>query len=519
MPYFRESHCPSPATTLRIAPFLLLGLFALLCVAHLPAQTAPLAQRLDQLWKQDPFPDKAFAGLVVLDPANGRVIFSRNGSRLFTPASNTKLFSTALALTKLGPEHRMETEVRAEGELFEDAGLLRGDLVLVGKGDPSIRARTFPYSKDTARQRDYSLPAMEDLANAVVARGILIIEGDVIGDDTAYLWEPFREGWAQDDALYAYGAPVSALTLNDNMQRILVVPGMREGEPARLSLQPDLEYFDILNEVQTTKGAKAALAWERLPGRLLLFRGALPPGAPPRVEQIAVDDPALFAAEYFRQALLRRGVEIRGVARARHRMSAEHLPDDKAAQHAAPHTVIHIRLSPPLSELITVVNKESQNLHAELLLCEVSRAQGGVGSRTEAIAELRRFLASIGASLDGIAFADASGLARMNLISPEVTARLLAAMWNGNHRQVWLHSLPIGGKDGTLSGRFGESVLGEAISAKTGTLRGVAALSGYARTKSGKVLVFSAMVNNHGGPSREAREFIDKLALEVAGTP
>lgn len=509
-----------PHKLFRYCPTLLAVLLALLSAGPSGAQTRSLAQRLDQLWKQEELPEGAFAGLAVLDPATGRLLFSRNGSRLFTPASNTKLFSTALALAKLGPEYRLETEVRAEGELFEDAGILRGDLVLVGKGDPSIGARQFPYSRESSRHRDYSIPAMEDLANAVVARGIRVIEGDVVGDDTAYPWEPFREGWAQDDALHAYGAPVSALTLNDNTLRLTIFAGMRDGEPARLSLQPDLEYYDILNEVHTVKGAKASLKWERISGqRLLLLRGTLPPGAPPRIEQVAVDDPALFAAKYFRQALLRRGVTIRGSARARHRTSAEYSVGDKAEQEVRAGTVIHVRLSPPLSELIAMVNKESQNLHAELLLCEVARAQNGVGSRTAAIAELRRFLVSHGAAIDGVAFADASGLARMNLVSPETTARLLAAMWNGSHRQAWVDSLPIGGKDGTLSGRFSGSALGESVFAKTGTLRGVAALSGYVKTRSGKVLAFSAMVNNHGGPGSEARQFLDKLALEIAATP
>ncbi len=414
----------------------------------------------------------------------------------------------------------METELRMEGELLPASGRLRGDLVLVGKGDPSIGGRIYPYSRDTARQRDHTLPALEDFVDAVLARGIQVIEGDIVGDDTAYLWEPFREGWAQDDALYEYGAPVSALTLNDNAVRITIRPATKVGDTAEITVQPESEYFDILNEVTTTKGATARLDWERVPGeRLLILRGELPPGSSPRVERVAVDDPALFTAHVLRQALLRRGIEVKGNARARHRLPAESDIPAAEAEHQPSSSLIHVRLSPPLSELITVVNKESQNLHAELLLCEVARVKTGVGSRKEAFNEMRRFLAAAKVSPGAALLSDASGLARLNLVSPEATAGLLSAMWQSPHRDLWVASLPVGGDDGTLRNRFSGKPLASSISAKTGTLRGVTALGGYVRTRSGKVLAFSVMVNNHGGPSRQARAFLDTIALEIASLP
>lgn len=479
-----------------------------------------LALRLNALWKRELVPQRAFVGAAVVDVSSGELLFSRNGSMLFVPASNAKLYSTALALSSLGPDYRMETELRMEGEFLPASGQLKGDLVLVGKGDPSIGGRQYPYSRDTERQRDDSLPGLEAFVDAVLARGIRVVEGDIIGDDTAYLWEPFHEGWAQDDALFEYGAPVSALTLNDNAVRLTIRAGAQPGEPVDITIQPESEYFDILNEVRTVKGATARLEWERIPGqRLLVLRGELPPGAPARLERVAVDDPALFTAHVLRQALLRRGVTVRGNARARHRLPAEAATGGGTPETLPVSTLVHLRLSPPLSELIMVVNKESQNLHAELLLREVARAKNGLGSRTDAISEMGRFLASAKVNRDGAILADASGLARLNLVSPESTAALLSAMWNGPHRDLWVASLPIGGDDGTLRNRFSGSPLASAVSAKTGTLRGVTALGGYARTRSGRVLAFSVMVNNHGGPSSQARAFLDTIAIEIASLP
>ncbi|MCW5964047.1 MAG: D-alanyl-D-alanine carboxypeptidase/D-alanyl-D-alanine-endopeptidase [Bryobacterales bacterium] len=479
-----------------------------------------LAARLDGLWRRELVPQRAFAGAAVVDAASGELLFSRNGTMLFVPASNAKLYSTALALSRLGPDYRLETELRMEGEFLPASGQLKGDLVLVGKGDPSIGGRQYPYSRDTERQRDDSLPGLEAFVDAVVARGLRVVEGDIIGDDTAYLWEPFHEGWAQDDALFEYGAPVSALTLNDSAVRLTIRAGSQPGEPVDITIQPESEYFDILNEVTTVKGVTARLEWERIPGqRLLVLRGELPPGAPARMERVAVDDPALFTAHVLRQALLRRGVTVRGNARARHRLPAESFPAGVIPDAPPASTLVHLRLSPPLSELITVVNKESQNLHAELLLREVARVKNGIGSRLEAINEMRRFLASAGVVRDGAMLTDASGLARLNLVSPESTATLLSAMWKGPHRDLWVASLPIGGDDGTLRNRFASNPLASAVSAKTGTLRGVTALGGYARTRSGRVLAFSVMVNNHGGPGSQARAFLDTIAIEIASLP
>ncbi|MCU0227959.1 MAG: D-alanyl-D-alanine carboxypeptidase/D-alanyl-D-alanine-endopeptidase [Bryobacterales bacterium] len=485
------------------------------------ARSNSVAERLEPLLRRLSLPGQAFVGLAVADPDTGELLYTSSGNMLFVPASNTKLFATALALSRLGPDHRMETRLSMDGAFLPARGELRGHLILAGAGDPSISGRTYPYAAETARQRQDPLAALEPFADAVAARGIRVIHGDIIGDDTAYDWEPFREGWSQDDALYGYGAPVSALTVNDNALRMTIRPGAKAGEPAVIELTPEIGYFDVLNEVATVQGGAARMDWERLSAqRLLVVRGQLPAGSPAHAETVAVDDPALFAAHALRHLLLQKGVEVRGVARARHRMHFQPgTRDGETNQRPADSSLIHLRLSPPLAELLAVVNKESQNLHAEMLLLEVARAASGSGSRARAFQELSAFLREARIAPEAVRLADGSGLARLNLVSPEATVALLSAMWRGPHRAVWLASLPVGAAEGTLRNRFAGDARAAAILAKTGTLRGVIALSGYARTPSGRTLAFSAMVNNHGGPSSQSREFLDTIALELASLP
>ncbi|MDZ7637107.1 MAG: D-alanyl-D-alanine carboxypeptidase/D-alanyl-D-alanine-endopeptidase [Bryobacterales bacterium] len=480
-----------------------------------PSKSLSLPARLSKLWRRETLPTRAFAGLAVVDAVSGETIASENAAYLFVPASNVKLYSTALALHRLGPEHRVSTQVLAGGSFDEPSGVLRGNLILQGGGDPSMSSRRFPYSIETEDLRDYPIPALEELADELLTRGIRQIDGDVIGDDSKYVWEPFHEGWAQDDALYGYGAPVSALSVNDNLIEITVAPAAVVGEPATVSIRPALPYYDILNRAVTTAKPGSRIEWERAPGQQLILRGGIAPRASAWKGKVAIDDPALYAARYLRDALLRRGVRVSGGARARHQLAGAASGSPPADSLA----VLARHQSPPVAEIVHTVNKESMNLFAEMLLLEVAHASGGTGSREQGLRELRNFLAGIGIAPDAVSIADASGLARLNLVSPQATVQLLRSMWRGPHRQIWLESLPVGGRDGTLERRFGDSPLASSIRAKTGSLRGVSALSGYATTRSGKTFAFSAFVNNHPGSSRIARDFLDRIALEIAGSP
>ena len=304
-------------------------------------------------------------GIHGADAATGAPLYAFKEDRPLLPASNLKLFTFALAMDRLGPDYRFSTRV-----LVEPAG----DLVLVGSGDPSLSGRVYPYKKDTPAGSP--LDPIEELAAQIVRRGIRRIDGDVVGDDRLYPWTPYPPSWSVDDTERDYGAPVSALSLDDNNVAITIQPGSRPGEHASMSMSPPVEFLTIDHRVVTVpRGAASAnglpaIRLRQVPGsRQWIVTGSIPAGSAAVTEYLPVDDPAAFAAAALYDALVRRGVAIRGRPVARHRAPG--------VEYAAPAgTEVAARQSPPLADLVRVAEKVSQNLHAELLLREIGRVRG-----------------------------------------------------------------------------------------------------------------------------------------------
>ena len=415
------------------------------------------------------------------------------------PASNMKVLTTSLALLRLGPDYRFTTRLVREPS---------GDVVLIGSGDPSISGRVYPYSKDNSTGPP--LRALEDLADRAVAAGLTRVDGDIVGDDRLYPWAPYPPSWTEDDMIRDYGAPVSALTLNDNVIGITIHPGAAEGDAAQLSLSPAFEYYAIDNRIMTVaKGGEARIRISRVQNtRQLLLWGSIPAGHQAIGETLAVDDPALYAAEAFYDALARRGVAISGKAVARHRA----VDDD---YDPGPSEELASRVSPPLVELLQVTDKTSQNLHAELMLREVGRATRYMGTREAGLEEMATLFKEAGASAGDARVEDGSGLARNVMVTPRLMTRVLTYLYNSKYRDSWISMLPVGGEDGTLKNRLCCTVDAANIHAKTGTLSRAIALSGYAQSKTHGWLAFSIIVNSFSAPSTDVRKWIDKIALEL----
>ncbi|MGE5647206.1 MAG: D-alanyl-D-alanine carboxypeptidase/D-alanyl-D-alanine-endopeptidase [Acidobacteriota bacterium] len=470
---------------------------ALLVAAASLASAEPLHRRVERILAERPAARRAFWGVRAAEASTGRVVYETNARRLFLPASNAKLFTTAFALMRLGPDYRFETTVRRDGN----------DLVLVGGGDPTLSGREIPYHKGPGVPGN-PLQAIETLADQVFASGIRSVPGDVVGDDTAYVWEPYPEGWAQDDLVWDYGAPVSALTVNDNVFTLRL---RAAGRLASVILSPPLEFYSIDNRVRAGPGLASQVRVERLPGsrqlRLWGTMGSDPPGEKQML--LAIDDPALYAARALADALERRGIAVAGRPVARHRWANE-------AAAAPAGVVVARRTSPPLIELLRVIDKVSQNLHAEIVLREVARVRHGVGSREAALDEELKFLGEAGIGPEEVRFADGSGLSGSDLVSPEAVVKLLAHMYRMPQREAWISLMPVGGEDGTLAERFGGASAARRIHAKTGSLSQVASLSGYIESRTRGVLAFSILANNFNAPGAEIRRVIDRLALAFA---
>lgn len=453
---------------------------------------------------------RAFWGIRVVRVEDGVVLYEDNPDHFFVPASNTKLFTTALAIERLGPDYRFRTAI--VGKAPEANGVIRGDLRIVGGGDPAISGREYPYRKD-ARPSD-PVRAVEEMVDQVVAKGVRRVDGDIVGDDSAYVWEPYPEGWALDDSVWEYGAPVSALTFNDNAMTLRIRPGPEANRPARFQLAPDVGYFMIDNRVTTSSSGARNIQLDRPSGsRYVRVWGSIPPGDRGMSILIAADDPALYTAAVVRDALVRRGVVVSGKASAQHRPVGSANGSTKAGD-----AVVELarRDSPPLLEILRVIDKVSQNLHAEIVLREVGRVRRKEGSRQAGLEEMRGFLQEAGIGGGEYTLEDGSGLSRLNLVTPAAVTKLLVAMSRSAHASAWRDLLPVGGEDGTLSDRFKGMRDGSRIRAKTGTLSHVTALSGYVDSVTNGALAFSILVNNYNSSSRDIRAIVDKIGSVIA---
>jgi len=469
-----------------------------------------LADRIQKVLDRTPAAHNAFWGIQIVDAATGRTLYDLNSNRFFVPASNTKLFTSALALTRLGPDYTFLTRVLAEGSPDAE-GRIHSPLILAGGGDPTLSGRELPYR--VGPPSGNPLAAIEDLAAQVAARGVKRVEGDIIGDDTWYVWEPYSEGWSVDDLEYDYGAAVSALTLNDNTLNVSVEPADRAGEPAILTLAPPIEFYRIENRVRTVEGTARRIGFERDPGGFQVrLSGAIPLHARADTLALGISDPARFAALAFRQALEACGIVVDGAAVSRH-LYRDEVPDLRQAPPGADLSGAELarRVSPPLIQDLQATVKESLNLHAEMALRTVGRVRRNVGSIEAGLDELRALLGEAGVEPGGWNINDGSGLARLNLVTPATVTKLLRFMLASTAHDAWLSLLPVAGQDGTLGSRFNGAPAAGRVFAKTGTVAHVSALSGYAQRADGSWIVFSILANNYNGSAGEIRGAMDSI--------
>ena len=513
-------------------------------IAHVRANgVARLARQIDALLTT-PAAAQAHWGISVTT-LDGRVVYEKNDAQLFAPASNAKLFTTASALALLGQNATVETRVIAAAA--PDAqGTVRGDVTLVGTGDASMSGRSYPYNGKTNRPNP-PLGALASLADQLQQRGVRRVQGNIVGDDTAFPWEPYGTGWAWDDLEWSWGAPVSALTINDNVVYLAVMPGAQPGDPLTFAWNPDEtnSYYTVSNTARTSAaGSQPSLGLDRqLGSREIRIFGTLPAGGSAKHLAIAIQDPAEFAAMAFRQMLTSRGIAITGTAVARHRPSSDTaiyeqsvlrpltLPvatttsgvkSEPSLQPAASQpsggVVLASRTSVPLLEDLTVTNKVSQNLHAEILLRLLGKQYGADGSIVEGARVVRAFMLRAGIEPQDFFFYDGSGLSSQDRVTPRAVTALLryaaAQPWGAQFRTT----LPVGGVDGTLSERFTHGPLRGQVFAKTGTLGEVNALSGYVTATGGRTLVFSVICNGHMPEARGITLAMDSIVADVAAT-
>jgi len=479
------------------------------------AHDQAMTRALDRLLAA-PVSAGGFWGVYVYSLDRHRVLYDHNGERWFTPASNAKLFTLAAALHQLGPDFRFHTAVTSTAAP-DAAGVVAGDVVLAGVGDPSLNGRGYPYS---VPPQPPLLPydvwrVPRALAQQIKSKGITHITGAIIGDASYFAPAPYPDGWSIGDRIWDYGAPVSALTVNDNTRFLEIAAGAEAGTPVRLRWAPEIDLPAMVNTATTAAagtGSQLRLAADPLhPGGLVLS-GTLGMDSRGDLEALAVQNPAQFAAAMLRQALIEAGIAVDGDARA------QLAPTPTAA--AAGYELGGWD-SPPLAQILQATAKESQNLEAELMLRVLGKLGGDAGvraSRGESAAGegvVQGFLHDAGLGATDAELVDGSGLARTDLVTPAGIARLLEYMSRQPEAAVWRDLLPVAASDGTLLHRFRHTPAAGVVEAKTGSLSHVNSLSGYATTPGGEHLVFTLLSNNEALPAAAVRAQLDRLAVAI----
>lgn len=432
--------------------------------------------------------------LIVVSLDRGDTLFAREVDRLYTPGSNLKLFTATAALHTLGPDYRFRTSLLATGAI--EADTLRGDLVLVGRGDPDLLA--------------VDLAA---LADTLIMRGARVVLGDVRADaswfDVPADWGP---GWMWDDGPFWFWPWISALTVEDNVVTLTARPGPASGRPVAIGLSPATSFVDV--RVSATTGSPDADStlevtrqWMPRAANVIEVTGVLPLGADSIVEQRSVEDPPLYAATLLRELLAERGVEVRGDVRY------GALAHDEVADTVAVH------VSESLAVSIRNFLKASDNLTGEQLVKTIgAEVDGAPGSYASGLAAVRAFLErEVGLDSAAFVLADGSGVSRYNLVTAGQIARLLDYVYAREDLAApFIAALPVAGVDGTLESRMRGTPAEGRVRAKTGSLQGVSTLSGYALTGDDERFAFSLLMEFFVGSTDSRRAVQDSVVARLA---
>lgn len=470
---------------------------ALLLFAHSSLSAGPLDTKFSEM-AAAPGVRNAAWGLSVKDAVTGRVVLERSPRLNLVPASILKVFVTAAALDRLGPERRLTTRLYYDGKISN--GFLNGNIYIKGGGDPSLGSQLVKGA----------LP-LDDIfkawAEAVKAAGINVLNGAVAGDESAF--ESVQPGsWSWEDIGNYYAAQPSALTVNDGLYKLYFKPADKEGgEAAVLRTEPYIEGLKFENHMKTGPAGSGDNGYIfAFPGQYqAVLRGSIPRNGAEFAIKGALPDPAFFAAQSFSYYLAKAGVN-------------SNKKPFKGALPPGPGAVLLTETaSPPLKNVVRVTNKRSFNLYAELLLRQLGLGRGA-GTPDSGNAAVKAYLAENGVETSELDLEDACGLSPRNKVKAENFTDLLKAVYKKKYYPEFYESLVYpGDPDATGHVRnLGKGTpLEKNLRLKSGSLNGVRSYTGYLKTKKGRTLVFTSIINNYSAPGASMDKLHEDLLLRL----
>ncbi len=475
---------------LRLRAALLLPAAIVLCLILPGATPASVSGDIVQLLHENNG-STGIWGAVAADVSSGEILLSYNATTAFIPASNQKLITTATALDALGSDYRYRTGLyflgRVEGEV------LRGDLIIRGSGDPTFGTVEIPHGNP-----------LRQWAARLAAMGVRRFEGRLIGDDDVFDDRPYAEGWDIDyvtrQSSSSLGVSAGGLSFNDNVVRVQITSS-RPGEAPGVTTSPS-GYLKIENTAQTSGRRRGwAVRVDRDFGsETVILTGSVPQGYQGTIV-VPVSNPTKFTMHALGQELVRAGIEVQAAVADVDELD-DPIPYDRAS-------LIFVHLSPPLANIISVLNKESNNFYAE----QVFRTFGWGGTTEGSERRAKELLSRAGVQTERISIRDGSGLSRKNLITPSALARLLVYMRTHPEGEAFLMSLATGGEARTTLRSRLHNV---PVRAKTGSLEFVRTLSGYTQSADGRPIAFAVFANNFTGPPYAMTQTIDRVVAALA---
>ncbi|TKJ41766.1 D-alanyl-D-alanine carboxypeptidase/D-alanyl-D-alanine-endopeptidase [candidate division LCP-89 bacterium B3_LCP] len=451
--------------------------------------------------------------IMAVDLESGRILLNHESDRSLIPASGMKLLTSACALETLGPDYRVETLVGYKGSI-DSAGTLQGDLIVVGAGDPSIA--THFKTGNPAISTDGIDEIMYAWVDSVSARGICRINGNIEGYSGLFGGKTLGSGWEWSDLKYWFAAEVNPLSYADNCTVFNITPGKNTGDPAQIEIAPDSDYIHLYHNVTTAdSGEDVDLHLDRtMANNIFSVWGSIPVNGEPQELWASVYNCDEYFLSALSSALINRGIECEGTLE----VNSENSVDKDQL------SVLFTHYSPPLQHWIRIINRDSQNLYAELLIrvLGVEGLEAGIvnfdASQSAFKLGRRRVLdweKSLPGSSTGVVMADGSGLSRRNLTSASGIMKILTQMNRSPYRSEFFRSLANPG-NGTLKDRFLGLPQGIYLSAKTGSMARIRSLSGYISTEAGPKVAFSIICNNYLCESAEADATIENIVQLLA---